>query len=198
MSIRKEYERSILAATAFVIAGLAGCELSAPDGPPITISPTSATLNVGESQRFVASAGQGYTEGTYGWSLSDPQIGSLDVKSGDRVVYTCAVPGTQWITVTFLGNTSSPGANGQPSEFSATAVVVSTNVSALAVQITPVLANLTLFGTQSFTASGGDGNYSWSLSNPNIGTLSANTGSQVMYTATVTPTSATGGIIMCK
>lgn len=62
---------------------LVGCETESSSQAQIQVTPSTATLNVGESQEFIAS---GWTD--YTWSLSDNAIGALSNTKGDRTVYT--------------------------------------------------------------------------------------------------------------
>ena len=56
-----------------------------------------------------------------------------------------------------------------------------TNTTA-AVSIDPASALIATNGTKSFTASGGNGNYTWTQANSARGTLSSTTGSTIIYT----------------
>lgn len=62
---------------------LTGCETESSDQIAISISPSSVTLAKGESQEFVASGWRDYT-----WHISQPSIGMLSTKKGDRTTYT--------------------------------------------------------------------------------------------------------------
>jgi len=82
-----------LAAVWIVAAGIAcagwifllsGCESQSSD-TQITISPGGATITAGESVAFTAEGGYDYT-----WSLSDPNLGTLNTRTGPTVVYTAS------------------------------------------------------------------------------------------------------------
>ncbi len=160
------------------IAAVSGCE-SAGESTNISISPSSASIGLNQSIALTASGGWDYR-----WSLADGSYGRLSSTSGESVVYTATQIGvTQTVTVTGMtGEGTGSSTNGTAKVYTATATIRQGETDILAVsgdsQISvggdPVI----------LTASGGDGvNYTWSLSNPSIGSLSGTTGNQVGYTA---------------
>jgi len=64
-----------------ILALINGCETtSAADSPEIT--PSAATVRIGDAVEFRASGGFEYV-----WSLQNETIGRLDTRRGDKVVY---------------------------------------------------------------------------------------------------------------
>jgi hypothetical protein len=132
----------------------------------VAIAPASLTVVVGGTQTFTATGGSGTG---YQWSLStNASGGSINASTG---AYTAgSAPGTDVVRVVdSLGN----------------AATRSVTVVA-AVAISPASVTVVVGGTQSFTASGGVGPYTWSLTtNGSVtGTINPTTGA---YTAGSTP-----------
>lgn len=139
------------------------------NSPPekLAISPSSATLNTNSpTETFNASGG---TE-PYSWSSSG---GSLSTTSGREVIYDSQhAIGTVTITVTDSAGVSA----------SATATYSSSGPTGISISPSTLSLNANVFkGT--LKAGGGTGTYAWMVSNENLGTVSASTGSSVTYTS---------------
>lgn len=63
---------------------LTGCESDSAD-QQITVSPGGATIAAGQAISFTASGGYDYT-----WSISDPNLGYLNTRTGPTVIYTAS------------------------------------------------------------------------------------------------------------
>jgi len=139
----------------------------------IAISPAGdQTLSVDQTQQFTASGGNG---SDYTWALSNGNIGSLNRTSGANVTYTASAAGDQTVTVTSSSETTS--------------FDIDQTAAAVALSVTPAgNQSIDVPDSVGFTASGGDNAYAWSLSNGDIGTLSATTGGSVTYVGTVAGT----------
>ena len=82
-----------------------GCETTSPDEMAVTIAPSYARLAIGQSITLTASGWRAYR-----WTRSNPGIGALSSQAGDQVVYTAFASGTQTITATPVGVSSSTNA----------------------------------------------------------------------------------------
>jgi hypothetical protein len=181
---------ALLASAGALLIGyvFTGCEAE-PANSGIEIYPASVTLATGEAQEFQVSGGYDYE-----WSLKDESLGTLNTRTGPRVIYTNRGAGSntvQEITVTsWIEGTGGGTSNASAYAQSATAVVYSSGEEGVPVPPTPVAVTIRPTSValvpgddQPFTASGGDGvNYSWYRSAPTLGSLSAETGSSVTYT----------------
>lgn len=186
------------AAVAFV-----GCEVesAADQGGGLTITPTSIGLYPDQTADFTASGGYEYT-----WSLQDGAGGLLSATSGNTVRYTSRPAdsnSTSYDTLTVVSTISSSGSGGSNdipsttgsggSVVSATALIEHlvvtpepTNTES-ELQIDPQSVELSYHGSQTFTASGGDGTYAWFLAQSDWGRLTSTDSSQTTYTMTTDP-----------
>jgi len=184
----------ILLAAAGII--LTGCETESASENNVSISPSAVSIKLNQSVEFTASGGYDYT-----WSLSKESWGVLAARAGDKTTYTSRYnPGTnstasvQILTVssTIGGQASAgnEGTNTTSSSYEQTAEAYVEHISvtdaptASAVAVSPTSATVAHGGHQPFTASGGDGSYTWNISNAAYGQLTATTGSDTTYTAT--------------
>jgi hypothetical protein len=122
-----------LALLAFIFSGILalmnGCETTPAAGNP-EITPSAATVRIGQSVAFSASGGS-----VYAWSLQNETMGRLDTRRGERVVYVSMYdPGSstsavQIITVSSTVSGSSETTNSPTFERSGEAYVthISTN-----------------------------------------------------------------------
>lgn len=136
----------------------------------LSISPTSASFSTNDlSESFSAVGGTS----PYTWSVSDSSRGTLSSSSGETVTYTSAhVEGNNTITV--------KDANGA----TATATATYTTSGPTSLSISPPtlsLSSSTYKGT--FKATGGDGTYTWMVSDEALGTISPTSGSSTTYTS---------------
>ena len=100
-----------------------------------------------------------------------------------------SVPGGGTLTVS---GTFSPAVQWKPAGIEIQAATTSTTSTVVTPPLvaSPTSASVTALGSQAFTASGGNGPYTWSIpSNRSGGTLSGSSGASVTYTA-----GATGGV----
>lgn len=182
-----------------------GCEVDSATENNVSISPSSARLDVGESATFTASGGFDYE-----WSLADGKEtwGTLSTRRGPTTTYTSRhTPATnaqddvQVLTVTSFiqGQSSVSGTNGTAYAQTAEAFIYheapegeDDGGTAGAVSISPSdEINLAEGQSQIYTASGGDGvNYTWSISDSSLGWLSTTKGPSTRYTSTYTDTGA--------
>ncbi len=144
----------------------------------ISVSPDTATVLVGGTLTFTASGGAA----PYTWSVSDPSVADIDPVTG---VLTGLAPGVVTVTATDADGIS--GSSGD--------IVISADH---VISITPYTATVRRFGTLQFTAAGGQGPYTWSLSNPLAGTIDPQTGlfraGRFPTTTTVIATDADGHV----
>jgi hypothetical protein len=166
-----------------------GCETASVSNDDLTITPVSTGLHNGEYADFTASGGFDYT-----WSLQNPTWGVLSNLTGPTTRYTDRYdPGSngnastiQVLTLTSTIQGSSSSSNGSSSTNTApysnltTAQIEHLPTSATgggttnttsAVSIDPTSASLAFGSSKTFTASGGNAPYSWSIDSTN-GTLS--------------------------
>ena len=136
----------------------------------LSISPTSASFSTNDlSESFSAVGGTS----PYTWSVSDSSRGTLSSSSGETVTYTSAhVEGNNTITV--------KDANGATA--TATATYTTSGPTSLSISPTTLsLSSSTYKGT--FKATGGDGTYTWMVSDEALGTISPTSGSSTTYTS---------------
>jgi len=142
----------------------------------VTLTPSAATLIVGNTQLFSAAGGTA----PYAWTVSDPVVISVDVTG----LVTALAIGTATVTAT--------DANG----ITGTATVTVNAAAVANIVITPNTATVPTGGTQQFTAAGGVAPYTWSLSTEDAGTINATTGlftaGDEAATTTVIATDANG------
>lgn len=130
---KRDIMKALSAACLISLSGLmlgTGCDTDSATSA-VSISPSSATMEVGQSREFVASGGYTYT-----WSLQDNAIGTLSSRTGDRVTYTAlSAPsnGTQVITVTSTIPGSSSGSTSTGSSTTNTVTTAAYQVTAEAI-----------------------------------------------------------------
>lgn len=185
---------------------MTGCETDSAS-EQVRISPETVTVNTGDAVEFTAASGYEYS-----WSLDGSDVyGYLQSRTGQRVTYVCtASPISNSITRTLtvhstIANsgsgsgsttTTTSGTNGTttttslPAEWSATAQIIHLPVSPSPepepnpiVSISPANTTVsTLNESVTFTASGGDGTYSWSMNPSSWGSLTYPSANQAVYT----------------
>ena len=142
----------------------------------VLVSPQTATVLVGDTLQFTATGGAA----PYTWSVSDTTVATIDAATG---LLTAVAPGTVVVTAT-----DADGISGN----SGVITVTDNHV----ISITPYTATVSRFGTIQFTADGGVGPYTWSLTNPRAGTIDPQTGlfraGRFPTTTTVIATDADG------
>jgi len=119
----------------------------------VNVAPETATVIIGDTLSFSANGGAA----PYTWAVSDANVASIDANG----VLTAIAVGTLQVTATdadgFVGSSAD--------------ITVSDNHI---IVITPNTARVRRFGSLQFSATGGPGPYTWSLSNRNAGTIDAN------------------------
>jgi len=140
----------------------------------VTVTPDTATVIIGDTLSFSASGGAA----PYAWSVSDSAVASIDANG----VLTAIAAGTVVVSATdvdgFVGNSGT--------------ITVSDNHI---ITVTPNTATVARFAALQFSASGGPAPYTWSLSNPNAGSIDANglfTAGRFQTTTTVIAIDADG------
>jgi hypothetical protein len=167
---------------------LSGCETESATANNVTITPGGAVLRPGESVALNAAGGFDYK-----WDLTGSTIyGTLSATRGPTTIYTSIQdPGastvlqTVQLTSYINGQPTGGTTNGTSSLYQQTAEITITHIGYLL--ISPASASLSQFGSADFTAQGGRGGYTWSLSKPSLGVLTTTSGSKTTYTATATP-----------
>ena len=163
-----------VSAVAVVAIVVAGCETNSDVAEGVlTINPPSAQVTTNTpSVSFTASGGSG----VYAWSVADPGSGTV-LGSGNAAVYNARrltnnvlVLGANLVVVTDDdGNTASAS--------------ISPGVVGVLLTINPTTAKVTASSPSvSFTASGGTGVYTWSVVNPDVGTV-ISSGASAVYSA---------------
>lgn len=158
-----------------VLCLVPACNKGSTDGDGFSIDPDSVTLY--PSDTTAAFTVQGGHE-PFSWAVSDKTLGTIS-GGGITVTYTrvASKEGVNDITVTDgLG-------------WSATASVIQTSKSnaVASVEISPTDATLDNDGDKEvFTASGGDGNYSWDVGVGARGSVVKSGGKQAVYTRLAT------------
>lgn len=155
----------------------------------VAVSPSgSQSLETGDNQVFTASGGNGSFE----WTLSNNNIGSLNRSTGSSVTYTANAVGNQEITATSGDQTTTVAISQTAEEPETTALTVNPDRE----------QTITVDDSITFTASGGDGSIRWSVTDSNIGRLSGMTGMSVTYTSTgtgaQTVTATSGGEVVTR
>lgn len=144
----------------------------------VSVVPAAVSVLTSGTQTFSASGGSG-TSGSYSWSVSNAALGSIDPSTG---LFTAgATAGTLTVTATdAVGNTGT------------SSVTVTTAI----ISISPLNLTIVRGGTQTFTATGGAGTYTWVVSDPALGTIVSTTGAftarNTAGTMTVTAIDTTG------
>src|SRR2546425_1092533 len=131
----------------FVLAGCAGSTSSPPAQVSITISPTSASVAVGQTQQFTASvsgtSNTGVTWAVNGTIGGGSTVGTISSNGLYTAPNTPPNPATVTVTVTSTANTSK----------SASASVTITSGVSGPVTVLPNPATVEVFASQQFTAS---------------------------------------------
>lgn len=185
---------SLMAACAALLVLAAGCETEDAASNNVTISPANVRVRLGETVTFTASGGYEYR-----WSLSGGDStnggggdawGDLSTTRGPTTTYTSRqapttenVVRTLTVTSFITGSGTGGDSNSTGEVYERTAEAFITHVAPLSVTAPPATA-MTSGSTATFTASGGDGGYTWSLASGSLGRLSASSGATVIYTAT--------------
>lgn len=196
---------------AIVCAAMVGCEVepASDQGDELSISPSSIGLYPDQTVDLTASGGYEYT-----WSLSDGSIGFLSSTEGATVRYTnrsasttnggstSSSPLIQTVTVVSSITTGSGGGGTNVIDVTSEDRVT---VSATALiehlfeeeeedpepdeelHISPDNVTLAQYGSQTFTATGGDGEYSWYLADDDWGRLTSTDTSETTYTLLENP-----------
>lgn len=175
-----------------VSIAITGCEIESASSHGVSITPSSVGIREGETVEFTASGGYEYT-----WSLDEASWGLLSDKTGSKTIYTSRHnPGTNTLAVRVLTVTSTiDGGSGTNAVLTKTAeayiehlaIVEAEEAAPEAVYISPSEVTLTNTQSQTFTAYGGDGEYSWSLKEEKYGWLSTRIGRQTTYTSLYAP-----------
>ncbi|MGD9781503.1 MAG: hypothetical protein AB7V14_05030 [Kiritimatiellia bacterium] len=147
----------------------------------LSIDPSGASLNSNDvTQVFTASGGTG----SYTWTLSSTNYGSLS-SSGNQATFTASgEAGTVTVTIT--------DSDGDSASATVTYSGEDTDDDTAALSISP--SSATLSGVQNtlvFTASGGTSPYSWYVSSTILGTVNSDSGTTVKYTRPTNNVSAT-------
>jgi hypothetical protein len=127
-----------------------------PPPAPLTITPDTATVNVGETLQFSVSGGTA----PYLWGVSNPFVARISAGG----LLTAVVPGTVAVAVR-----DATGAIDQSG-----LITVLGNTAPAQLSITPTTAQLTVGETLQFTASGGVPPYTWSSVNSLVATIDNN------------------------
>ena len=138
----------------------------------LSIDPTRAALNSNDvTQVFTASGGTG----TYTWTLSSTNYGSLS-SSGNQATFTASgVAGSVTVTIT--------DSSGDSASATITYSGEDADGDTVAHSISP--SSATMSGTQNtieFTARGGTSPYSWYVSSTILGNVNEDSGTVVKYT----------------
>ncbi len=177
METNKKY-LVLSAVTAVAVVGLSIGALSfAQTSVPVSCSPASSSVNVNQVDVLTATGGNG----TYSWS--GPNL-NITNSAGNQFAVSYPTANTYPITV------SSAGLSAQ-----CNVAVVGTVVTGT-LYCSPATQNVTLGQTATFSATGGNGSYTWSapdlsISNPTGSGFSANYASPGLKTLTVTSAGAT-------
>lgn len=138
----------------------------------LNVSPASVSgFKYGSFQTFTADGG----DGAYSWNLLDSVLGELSTTVGPNTTYSSTSRATDDNTVNRLSLTSGDGQTVNVVIYHANESVTN---PVTALSLSPVTADAVVNESVTFTASGGDGAYIWSLSTREYGSLtfaSANT-----------------------
>lgn len=183
----------ILPVIAFCVF-ITGCDTESATANNLSVSPSSATVNEGESVTFEVSGGYDYS-----WSMSEPTWGSLSSQTGSRTTYTSSyAPDTNTTSYQVLTVVSTIEGSSEVSDTN-TAYAMSSEVYVEhfsettddadneELSISPTSASLAQWASQEFTASGGSGTYSWTVSSNDWGLVSSSSGTAISYTSIYAP-----------
>lgn len=137
----------------------------------LRVSPSEVTISENEEITFVASGG----DQTYDWSLSEESWGILSTREGPATTYTSIHSTTGDVDVQELTVESG--------DESVVVVIKHREEETEDVSVSPSEVTLSVNGSSVFTASGGNGEYAWSLQQESWGSLSARDGETVTYTS---------------
>jgi hypothetical protein len=166
-----------------------GCDTESADENNVTISPKNVTLAEGESMSFTAAGGFDYE-----WTLEDNEWGTLSTLKGPTTVYTSLKNSTSNSAATVKTLVVSSVIYGSGSDSNSTDEVYSETHSAEAyishiaeptsgLHITPSSASVSANDIITFTASGGSGTYTWTLTSTTNGNISSDKGDKTVYVA---------------
>ncbi|HEY3740651.1 MAG TPA: DUF1800 family protein [Bryobacteraceae bacterium] len=142
----------------------------APSGGPITVSPSSANVTLGSTQQFTATGQTGVT-----WTASAGAISSAGLYTAPATM-----PSSSTVTITASGTSNQKG--------TATVTLVAPSSG---ITVTPATSNVTLGGTQQFTATGQTG-VTWTASAGSISTTGLFTAPATMPSSSTVTITATG------
>ena len=143
------------------------------DAVALTVSPAgNQSIEVPDSVGYTASGG----DGTYAWTFSNGDIGTLSASSGASITYNGTEAGTQTITVQSGGETVTRLVN-------QTAAAEDNAFS-----VSPAQTAIANGDSRTFTANGGVAPYSWTLSDGALGGVSTDAGPSIEYSAVSTGT----------
>ncbi|MGC9602705.1 MAG: PKD domain-containing protein [Minisyncoccia bacterium] len=168
--------------TALAVAGMSLGALSlAQTITPVACSVSASSVSTNQAAVFTATGGNG----TYSWS--GPNLNVTNA-SGSQFAVSYPNPGVYTITVTSAGQSAS---------CNMTVVAVATSG---ALTCSPATQNVTLGQIAAFSATGGNGAYTWSspdltITNANGSGFSANYASTGLKTMTVTSDGATASCV---
>ena len=120
----------------------------------IAVTPQTATRVIGQTLQFTATGGRT----PYVWSVSDPAVASIDANTG---LLTALAAGS--VIVTAVDADGIAGRSGQ----------ITVTADNHVVTVTPDTATVRVQRSMQFSATGGLAPYTWSLSNPAVGTISS-------------------------
>jgi len=182
-----------------------GCSTEPTSINNVAITPSRVELRRGESQEFVASGGYDYAWSLEGGNAVD-EWGWISPTRGPRTVYTATRNGggASNGTIRILTVTSYiEGSGSTDSQTSSNAPVTTSSYAKTAeafivhkpgnLSVSPASATLAQFGSQTFSASGGDETYAWRLADESLGTLNTTAGASVTYTSLVN--GGTNGVV---
>lgn len=161
-----------------------GCETESATSQLVSVSPVSTQLKSGQSQEFVASGASSYT-----WRLDNGSYGHLSASTGERVVYTSDYSRGESNNVTdtlIVNGVIDASSSGGVYSAQATIVHVADEVNDLSIS-PPSGVELSEGESQAFSASGGDGDYTWSIDDDTLGFLSTTSGDNTRFTSQYDP-----------
>lgn len=131
----------------------------------VSLNQTLVTVNpAGGTTTFTASGGSG----NFTWRVSNSSLGNFSSLSGTRnssATYTATGVGNNTVTVTDAAGQSASATVQQTTG-------AGTGTGGDSVSLNPTLVTIDfLTGTANFTASGGSGNFSWSVGNAQLGNV---------------------------